>query len=315
MKYYDILVYFDADYLCTGSFYDSFEYFILLLGQGKNVGMVVNVDEGRGTVYKAIKSKYLTPFGMFQDRLHIYHRAGNQKIQETGLITFCPSMASACCIYNNNVDIQIEKLVTIMELPVNHSWMKAYRDKKFDKKNTLILYDNRIFHPIDHYKSEVYFRTLNFHIMKGCTRPSGKVGMLNMVTNHKCYDYDEILDIVKQYDFIDNWILYTKASLWDKYSDFNYLSHPDIWVQITPEIRYMDRFTHLLYLPSKRRFDPSPRLIAEAKYFDKILIYHNYETAPNDGAYFRYQDVLNSYHLLKMDSEDPILDILRNFAK
>ena len=313
MKYYDILVYFDADYLCTGSFYDSFEYFILLLKQDINVGLVINVDEGNGTVFKAIKSKYTLQFSKIRKRIHIYHRALNQEIKEGARITFCPSMASACCIYNNNVKIRLDKLVTIMELPENHSWMKAYRNKKFNKKNTLILYDNRIFHPIDHYKSKIYFRTLFFDIMKQMKNPDSNIGMLNMVTNHKCYEPAEILKIIKKYDYITKWILFTKDSLWDKYHHL-YYEAPNIKVHITPDYDYMSRFSHILYLPSKRRFDPSPRLIAEAVHFGKKFIYHDYDNAPNDGAYFRYLDVLNTYDLLKMGNDDPIIEILRKFA-
>ena len=313
MKEYDIIVYFDADYLCTGAFYDSFEYF-WLLRQKYNVGFVIIVDEGFGTVRKAIDDKY--DVNLLDPLNDMYFFTHDMKAPATlsADLLFIPSMASACCMYNNNVDIKHNKVITIMELPPTHGWMKAF-DKPRD--NVLVLRDDRLFPTApEGYETQNYHRSIYFDIMFPCENTyKVPTGMLNMVTDHKCYEPDEIRKIIKEPDFhkvggIERWVLFTKDKHWMKYKD---LRDENFDVLLTPDYGYMGKFSHIVYLPSKRDFDPSPRLIAEAKHFEKQFVYYNWKNAPWDGGRVRMMDILNSWDSMKMTLNDPIFDIIEDY--
>ena len=311
MKEYDILVFFAADYLCTGSFYDSFEYFWMLRSQGYTVGFVVVAKEGRGTVLKAMKVKYKVKLAGALDDIHI-HTFDTRAIMALGEVVFIPSMASACMLFNENIQLNLantKKLVTIAELPLNHAWMKAFKEPR---QNVMILRDDRIFPEFDGYQNRVYHRKLYFDIQR---EPRDEFReptcMLNMVTDHKCYDRNELDDILADDEFKDikRWAVFVKDKNWDKYYKWSYYRH-DVDLHMTPTHNYMGLFSHILYLPSKREFDPSPRLLAEAKYFRKKLWYHNFLEAPRDGAFFRMKDVLEKFDWLHLTPEDPIFKIL-----
>lgn len=325
MKKYDISVYFAANYLCTGSFYDSFEYWWLLKQRYRDVGFIIMAppEVRKETIYRAICDKYdVSQFGdsLLEDGdVHIFNREDyknkNKIVPVISDLLFIPSGSSAGWMYYNNILISKKKVITIWELPNDHLYMRGF---DIPRPDVLMLYDPRVFgesssclNPRDDYPHRHYFRAIYFDIMRKQVTVSRESCLLNMVTDHKCYEPNDLIGIMNQYQNIKHWTIVTKDKWWKKYK---VMADTNIEVLLSPVDDYMNKFDTLLYLPSLRELDPSPRLLPEAKYFGKEVIYHDFDNAPKDGGYWRYFDMLLNWNDLFLDQDDPIFEIIEDWC-
>lgn len=316
----DVCIYFDANYLCSGSFYDSFEYFYLFKQKGYDVCFVVMAPVTPDVVYFAISDKYDVDVESLKNDMYIfdkneYMRSIRKIVKIFSNIIFAPSMSSAAQMFYYDIFIPKKKVVTIWELPPEHKFIKAF-EKKQD--NILMLYDDRVFNTYKDYPHKKYRRSLYFDIMKPLMKKNVRNScMLNMVTDHKCYPVDDLRDFMIEYKF-DHYTITTKDRWYDKYV---VLESNNVDVLKTPIEDYMYKFDTLLYLPSVRGMwadygdkdmDPSPRLLPECIWFDKKVIYHNHGSL-KDGGYWRWEDCLNDFDSLVMTKDDDIFNIIEGF--
>jgi len=314
MKKYDICVYFDANYLCTGSFYDSFEYWWLLkekYGRG-NVGFIIMTAPGvtMTNVWQAIYDKYDVHMNqLVLDDVHIhpreYYKDSNHVIPVITDLLFVPSMSAAAQMFYFNILLSYQRMITMWELPPDHQYMRAFDEKR---KNVTMLYDPRVFKARKDYEHIEYYRAIYFDIMKKMIKPARDSCLLNMVTDHKCYEPHELYDIMEEWDGIEHWTIVTKDKWANKYMPM--ADEPNIDVFLSPVNGYMYKFNSMMYLQSVRHMDPSPRLMPECRYFGKQVHYHNMETAPKDGAWYRYQDMVMMWDTLLLDENNKIFDII-----
>ena len=302
---YDVCVYFDADYLCTGSFYDSFEYFHMFKTKGYDVCLVILTVVSADVVYSAITDKYDVDIESLKPDIHIYNHKYKNILNIHSNVLFAPSMSAVAQMFYYGILIPKRKVVTIWELPADHEFITSFETKR---DNVLMLYDDRVFEPYRDYEHKVYNRTLNFDIMKPLQKESRKSCMLNMVTDHKCYPVDELKSIMRQYAF-EHYTIFTKDKWYDKY---RVLENNSVEVLKTPVNDYMYKFDTVLYLPSARGLDPSPRLLPECKWFNKKVIYHDFGKL-KDGGYWRWLDCMDNFASLIMTPEDKIFDIIDDF--
>lgn len=312
IKKYDLCVYFDANYLCTGSFYDSYEYFALLKQKCYDVCFVVLTVESEETVHNAILDKYVGDWypDIFVFNRHEYLDTENI-IPIYSNILFIPSMSAAAQMLYYHVLIPKNKIITIWELPPDHKFISAF-DKYIRKDKILMLYDERIFNPARCllYAHEKYTRSIYFDLM----RPHNKCRestMFTMVTDHKCYEVDDLYEIMAQYNR-PHYTIFTKEQWFEKYS---VLESNQVEVIKTPCMNYMSLFDEHIYLPSLRHLDPSPRLIPECKWFDKKIIYHDFPNVSKDGGYWRYKDTKTDFNSLVMKPNDKIIDYIEYWRK
>jgi len=123
-----------------------------------------------------------------------------------------------------------------------------------------------------------------------------------------------LLDIIFQYGF-KNYMLLTNDRA-------QYKSLLDSFPQITfPEMPVEDIFTKFgtyIYTPTgeglaRRKFDCSPRFIAECAYYGKKVIYHNIDEeylSIDTGLKWRRYDIENDFQSLYLDDSDELIDIL-----
>jgi len=71
-------------------------------------------------------------------------------------------------------------------------------------------------------------------------------------------------------------------------------------------------FGTYIYTPTLRKFDCSPRFIAECKWYGKQVIYHNIDYWDVDkGLYWRKHDMDNDFESIMLKEDDPIIDLVR----
>jgi hypothetical protein len=81
---------------------------------------------------------------------------------------------------------------------------------------------------------------------------------------------------------------------------------------IPPVDNIFEQFNTYVYTPVERKWDCSPRFIAECKFYGKQVIYHGIDYWDIDhGLRVRKEDIDNNFDSLKLDSNDELIDILK----
>jgi hypothetical protein len=83
---------------------------------------------------------------------------------------------------------------------------------------------------------------------------------------------------------------------------------------VTPPVdNLFEQFSTYIYTPVTRKWDCSPRFIAECKYYGKQVVYHNIDYWDVDhGLRVRQWDIDNDFDSLYLTSDDEIIDILKD---
>ena len=153
-------------------------------------------------------------------------------------------------------------------------------------------------------KSINYVKKIYFEKYKAASEPPDRVALLYATKNCRYMSINEIQAITDMYDY-------------DKYlivSDSEYDRLPTRCEVLSPPVENLfDKFTDYIYTPIEKKFDCSPRMIAECKHYGRSVIYHNIDDEylqHDTGLRTRIQDVNNSIDLVTLQSTDTILDIL-----
>lgn len=167
--------------------------------------------------------------------------------------------------------------------------------KNNDKSNVWILQDDRVYEPVNingiNYKKRILFdrlrklessvnRTL-IYATKNCRH----------ISNFKEYEqYSPVLAVVNEL---------TKSV--------------DGIEFVTPPVDYIfEQFTRYVYTPVARKWDCSPRFIAECKWYGKEVVYHNIDYWDVDhGLRVRKWDIDNDFESLNLTASDDIVKILK----
>ena len=82
---------------------------------------------------------------------------------------------------------------------------------------------------------------------------------------------------------------------------------------IPPVDNLFEQFTKYIYTPVNRKWDCSPRFIAECKYYGKEVIFHNIDYWDVDhGLRVRQWDIDNDFESLYLKPDDAIVNILKD---
>jgi hypothetical protein len=166
------------------------------------------------------------------------------------------------------------------------------------KDNVWILQDDRVYEPVK--KNGVnYKKKILFDKLKPATHSNNTV-LVYATKNCRHLDtYDELL----QYG--DNILAITNKENMPK-------PVPGINFVIPPVDNLFEQFGTYVYTPVKRKWDCSPRFIAECKYYGKQVIFHNIDYWEEDrGLYWRNWDIENDFDSLHLRTSDDIVNILK----
>jgi hypothetical protein len=83
-----------------------------------------------------------------------------------------------------------------------------------------------------------------------------------------------------------------------------------------PVYNLFEKFNTYIYTPIDRKFDCSPRFIAECKYYNKSVIFYNIDYLDADkGLYWRKYDIEKDFESIFLTDADPIINIIENTIK
>jgi hypothetical protein len=169
--------------------------------------------------------------------------------------------------------------------------------KDNNKDNVYILQDNRVYDPV--VKNGIdYKKKILFDKLKPLTK--SKEGVLLYATKN-CRNIDNYEQF---FHYGDNIIAVTNTENQPK--DTNGIKF------VTPPVDdIFEQFTTYVYTPVNRKWDCSPRFIAECQYYGKQVIYHNIDYWDVDlGLYWRKWDMEHDFESLYLTSNDAIISII-----
>lgn len=180
--------------------------------------------------------------------------------------------------------------------------------KNNTKRNVHILQDDRVYDPVNtngiNYKKKILFSRL-----KKVDLATVQDQTLLYLTNN-CRRIDDITfnDIADRYP--GRFLCVVNA-------DHNYGSQSDRFTFVVPPVSdIFQQFTRYIYTPIPRKFDCSPRFIAECKFYNKEVVYHNIDYWDEDrGLYWRWWDINNDFSSLHLTKTDDIIRILATHVK
>jgi len=170
--------------------------------------------------------------------------------------------------------------------------------KDNNKKNVWILQDYRVYDPVRtngvDYKKRILFDKLK------SIGPSKDRALVYATKNCRQLDsYQELLQYSNNILAITN-----KENKPNPIEGFKFV--------IPPVDNLFEEFNTYIYTPIKRKWDCSPRFIAECKYYNKKVIYHNIDYWNIDkGLSVRKWDIDNDFNSLYLTDADPIINIIK----
>lgn len=198
--------------------------------------------------------------------------------------------------------ISMLKSVTLL---FNKIMMFACGDKTIKdntKDNIFILQDNRVY---DKVKTNGihYIKKINFNKYKQTVKQNNSI-MLYGTKNCRLIKNDTLETLLARYK--EPFIV-----LKNKETEENSTKTRVKYLQLPVEGLF-NLFGTYVYTPVPRHFDCSPRFIAECKFYDKNVIYHDIDYLDEDtGLYWRKFDIENNFQSLFLTEDDEIINIIK----
>ena len=183
------------------------------------------------------------------------------------------------------------------------------RLSNYCRNNVILLGDDRTKWYYDDLWDEKYRIKINFEIFNNCNFTGNGI-FINLYTDHKNYEIDEIIQYVKKNNVKKVLLCVHKNSI-NRYSNIK-IEGVDVEISTTPIKDLMNRFDTYVYFPTKRKWDVSPRLIPESKWYGKKVDYVDHGKI-KDGSYYRYIDTVDNFDSLILKKNDEIIDILGRY--
>ena len=173
--------------------------------------------------------------------------------------------------------------------------------KDNEKKNVWILQDDRVYSKVKlngiNYKKRILFDRLK------------KINK----TNNKCLVY--ATKNCRKFDSYDELLKYGKLLVITN-EENKKENTENIEFVVAPVKDLFEQFETYIYTPVNRKWDCSPRLIAECQFYNKKVVYHNIDYWNEDlGLYWRNWDIENDFSSLFLKHDDEIVKILKNIIK
>lgn len=269
-----------------GHTFEVLEYFYILK-EYFNVGILFAEDIGWETIETAIRSRYT------------FTNAEITEIQSKTVFANRPTLVQAQNILFVDGGVINAENYTLLVNNVLHFSCGNKQVKDNNDPSTYILQDDRVYDPVKlngiNYKKRILFDKL---------KPIG-----SSQTNALLY----VTKNCRQFDNLDELRVYNKHILAvcnteNKGIDTDFLTY-----RVLPLENFFEQFDTYIYTPVSRKWDCSPRLIAECKHYGKEVIYHNIDYWDVDcGLYWRKWDIENDFESIRLTPGDEIVNIVQN---
>jgi len=272
----------DNNHGICGHTYEVIDYYHILKNHFK-VGILLCEDIDWETFELSIKSKY-----NFTD-------IELQNIKDNTVFNNRPNLIKGSNILFTDGGVVNMESVTLL---FNNIFYFACGNKEIkdnDKDNVYILQDDRVYEPVKrngiNYKKRILFDRL---------KPIGdsKDRVLLYATKN-CRHISDFTDYTKY-----GKIIAIVNSIQKSVSGIEFL--------MPPVDNIFEQFNTYVYTPIPRKWDCSPRFIAECKHYGKKVIYHNIDYWEEDhGLRVRKWDIDNDFDSLHLKDNDDIIEILK----
>ena len=269
-----------------GHTYEVIDYFYILKKHFK-VGILLCEDIDWNTFERSIRSKY-----NFNDSELEEYKAHTVFIKR-------PSLLKGRNILFTDGGIVNTQSITLLFDNVLFFACGNKEIKDNAKNNVWILQDNRVYAPVAvngvNYKKRILFDKL-----RSVTATSSAHLVYATKNCRNLNNYQELLQ------YSDNILAITNEE--NKPQPISGITF------VTPPVDdIFEKFGTYIYTPVERKWDCSPRFIAECKYYNKQVIYHNIDYWHEDlGLYWRKWDIDNDFESLFLNDDDSVVDVIRN---
>jgi hypothetical protein len=269
-----------------GHTYEVIDYFYILKKHFK-VGILLCEDIDWNTFERSIRSKY-----NFNDSELKEYKAHTVFIKR-------PSLLKGRNIMFTDGGIVNTQSITLLFDNVLFFACGNKEIKDNAKNNVWILQDNRVYAPVA-VNGVDYKKRILFDKLRSVTATS--TAHLVYATKN-CRNFNNYQELLQ---YSDNILAITNEE--NKPQPISGITF------VTPPVDdIFEKFGTYIYTPVERKWDCSPRFIAECKYYNKQVIYHNIDYWHEDlGLYWRKWDIDNDFESLFLKDDDSIVDVIRN---
>ena len=299
----------DNNHGISGHLYEILEYY-LILSKHIKVGILICEDMDWNTIEKAIKSKYNIKSSIINE------------IKSNTVFHYRPKFISGKNILFVDGGFTRTSLRDGIVISFNNIFSFRCSNKDFHYnlpyKNITLLQDQRVYNDKDNEIAIDYKKKIKFNIYNDIKKVKTETALLYVTTNCRKLCSNYLLDVVMQYKFKNYIILTNQPELYrEQFKNIKNVTFPAM-----PLDNIFEKFDTYIYTPTysvtKQElgcFDCSPRFIAECKYYNKDIIYHNIDKNylnVDTGLKYRKLDIENNFNSIILKDNDKIVDIIRN---
>ena len=291
----------------SGHVYEIIEYYLLLRKKIK-VGVLICEDLTWEILKKAISTKY-----------SINNKILNE-LKNNIIFEYQPKMVKGKNILFVDGSFTRTMLPHGIVLIFKNIFSFRCSNKDFHHnlpyKNITLLQDQRVYNDKDSEIAINYKKKIKFNDYKKIVNKKTDTAMVYLTSNCRKICSDQLLDIVMEYKF-KNYIVLTnkKDEYIKKFKNIKNVLFPEM-----PVKNIFEKFDTFIYTPTYSVtspihgcFDCSPRFIAECKFYNKNVIYHNIDEKYlkiDTGLKYRKLDIENNFESIKLKDNDEIIQII-----
>lgn len=297
----------DNNHGISGHLYEIIEYYCLLKDHFK-VGIVICEDMNWNIIEKAISTKYnlnKEEILKIKDNCFFYNRP---KVMSGKNILFVDGGFTRTSL-RDGIVLSFDNIFSFRCSNKDFHYNLPY-------KNITLLQDQRVYNDEDNKIAIDYKKKIKFDIYNSIKKNDTKTALLYITTNCRKLCDDYLLDIIMNYKFEKYIILTNQPDLYkDKLKDFQNISFPEM-----PLENIFEKFDTYIYTPTysvtKKElgcFDCSPRFIAECKFYNKEVIYHDIDEQYlniDTGLKYRKYDIENCFESIILTKDDNIVNVI-----
>jgi hypothetical protein len=291
----------------TGHIFEVFDYYIILKNYF-NVKIILFTKLTINDINSCLlryKEKYINDI---LDNLILINNYENYKIINCKNSIIIITDGNIKAFIENSIIFNCKKIICFMCKYDNN--LKKYKDNLY-YKNILYLQDYRIYDKNKYFNSIDYVKKINFDSYKeiNINNNLNNISLLYLTNNCRYLLNNDIEKIINKYNNkFNNFIIISPNN--DLIN--NYFKNNKKVISYCPPIKenIFNLFNYYIYTPVSQKFDCSPRLITECRYYNKKVIYYNINYK-DLGLKIRKRDIEEDFNNLFLNNDDVIIKILK----